>query len=83
MVETSFKLPATAINGKYQIGINLPESLYPMSEVNLTVTLSSSVGLALQNVPTKIKFYPHKTSATIDLYVNDDTLWKQGSTTNL
>lgn len=54
-----------------------------MSEVNLTVTLSSSTGISLRNSPTIIQFYPEKTSAEIDLYINDATLWILGATTNL
>lgn len=49
----------------------------------MTVTLSSSVGISLRNNPTVIKFYPEKTSAEIELYINDDTLWLLGTTTNL
>lgn len=54
-----------------------------MSEVNLTVTLPPSIGLSLRNNPTIIQFYPEKTSATISLYINDDTQWRLGSSTNL
>jgi hypothetical protein len=54
-----------------------------MSQVNLLVTLSSSVGLSLRSNPTIIQFYPDKTSATINLYINDATIWILGTTTNL
>lgn len=54
-----------------------------MSQVNLTVTLSSSIGLSLRNNPTIIQLYPEKISATILLYINDATLWVLGATTNL
>jgi hypothetical protein len=41
------------------------------------------VGIALRNNPTKIAFYPERISTEIELYVNDDTLWIPGETTNL
>lgn len=82
-VETSFKLPAAPTNTNYTIAVNLPFDLYPMSETNLTVTLSSSVGLNLRSNPTIIKFYPTKTAATINLFISDANLWTIGTTTNM
>ena len=82
-LETHFNLPAAPVNTNYTIGLNLPFDLYPMSEVNLTVTLPPSIGLTLRFNPTIIQFYPEKTSATISLFINDDTQWRLGSTTNL
>jgi len=54
-----------------------------MSQVNMTVTLSSSVGISLRINPTIIYFYPTKITAYINLYINDATLWTVGKTTNL
>ncbi len=54
-----------------------------MSQVNMTVTLSSSVGVSLRINPTIIYFYPTKVTAYINLYINDATLWTVGQTTNL
>ena len=82
-IETSFSLPVAAVNSNYTISVNLPFDLYPMSETNLTVTLSVATGLSLRNNPTVIKFYPEKTTANILLYINDATLWIAGATTNM
>ena len=46
----------------------------------MTVTLGSVIGVSLKNNPTIINFYPEKTSATIDLQINDQTLWVVSST---
>lgn len=54
-----------------------------MSEVNMTVSLSSSVGISLRINPTIIYFYPTRVNAYINLYINDATLWTVGKTTNL
>ena len=54
-----------------------------MSQVNMTVTLSSNVGISLRTNPTIIYFYPTKFTAYINLYINDATLWTVGKTTNL
>lgn len=54
-----------------------------MSQLNLTVTLTPGFGISLRNNPTVIQFFPQKTSATISLYVNDATLWTNGTTTNM
>lgn len=54
-----------------------------MSQVNLTATLSSTIGLSLRNNPTIIQLYPEKVTATISLYINDATLWIVGATTNI
>ena len=54
-----------------------------MSQVNMTVTLSSNVGISLRTNPTIIYFYPTKVTAFINLYINDATLWTVGKTTNL
>ncbi len=67
----------------YTISVTLPKALYPMSEVNMTVTLSSSVGISLRINPTIIYFYPTRVTAYINLYINDATLWTAGKTTNL
>lgn len=82
-VETQVNIPAAPTNTNYTIGLNLPFDLYPMSQVNLTVTLPLGVGLTLRYNPTIIQFYPDKTSATISMYVNDATVWTQNSTTNM
>jgi hypothetical protein len=82
-IETSFKLPINSIGSNYNLVVTLPSTLYPMEQVDLTVTLSSSVGISLKNNPTVISFYPAKTVATIFLYINDATLWTVGATTNL
>ena len=54
-----------------------------MSQVDFTVTLSTSVGISLRNNPTTISFYPGKVVATVDLYINDATVWVATTTTNL
>lgn len=82
-IETTFNLPAAPVNTNYTIAVTLPFNLYPMSQVNLTVTLSSTIGLSLRNNPTIIQLYPEKITATISLYINDATLWVVGATTNL
>jgi hypothetical protein len=82
-LETQFNLPVAPVNTNYIIGVNLPFNLYPMSQVNLTVTLTPGFGISLRNNPTVIQFFPQKISATISLYVNDATLWTIGTTTNL
>ena len=58
--------------------VNLPTDLYPMSQVSMTVTLQTAEGISLKNNPTVINFYPEKTSATINLQINDATLWTVG-----
>ena len=64
----------------YTVSVSLPKTLYPMNEVNMTVTLSSTnVGVALKILPTIIYFYPTKTTAYINLYINDQTQWIQGN----
>ena len=82
-IETAFKLPVAAVNTNYTVAVSLPFNLFPMSQTNLTVTLSSATGLSLRNNPTVITLYPEQTSATIRLYINDATLWIIGATTNL
>lgn len=82
-VETSFNLPIDLVGTNYTISVTLPKTLYPMSQVNMTVTLSSSVGVSLRINPTVIYFYPTKVTAYINLYINDATLWTVGMTTNL
>lgn len=82
-VEQGFNLPVNSVGTNYTISVTLPKSLYPMSEVNMTVTLSSSVGVSLRINPTVIYFYPTKITAYINLYINDATLWTVGKTTNL
>ncbi len=54
-----------------------------MSQVDFTVTLSSAIGISLRTNPTIISFYPGSVQATVNLYINDATLWLVGSTTNL
>lgn len=54
-----------------------------MSQVDFTVTISSSIGISLQTNPTIISFYPAKVQAQVNLYINDATLWVLGATTNL
>jgi hypothetical protein len=54
-----------------------------MSQVDFTVTLSSAIGISLRTNPTVISFYPGSLQATINLYINDATLWLLGATTNL
>ncbi len=54
-----------------------------MSQVNMTVTLFSAVGLSLRVNPTIIQFYPTKLTASILLYISDATLWTVGKTTKL
>jgi len=49
----------------------------------MTVTLSTSVGVALRVNPTVVYFYPTKATAFINLYINDATLWTVGAATNL
>ena len=63
----------------YTISVSLPKTLYPMNEVNMTVTLSSNVGIALKLSPTIIYFYPSKTTAFINLFINDQTSWIVGN----
>lgn len=82
-VETQFKLPVNVVGTNYTVSVTLPKSLYPMSQVNMTVTLSSNVGISLRTNPTIIFFYPTKVTAYINLYINDATLWTVGKTTNL
>ena len=71
------------VGTNYTVSVTLPKSLYPMSQVNMTVTLSSNVGISLRTNPTIIFFYPTKVTAFINLYINDATLWTVGKTTNL
>lgn len=54
-----------------------------MSQVDFTVTLSSAIGISLKTNPTVISFYPGSLQATVNLYINDATLWVLGATTNL
>lgn len=83
-IETQFHLPVASVNTNYTIAVNLPFELYPISEVSVGVSLSSSsVGISLRSSPTTIKFYPEKISASIQLYINDATLWTAGKTCNL
>ena len=82
-VETLFKLPVNTVGSNYSLIVTLPSSLYPMSQVDFTVTLSSAVGISLRTNPTVISFYPGKLQAIISLYINDATLWVVGATTSL
>ena len=82
-VETAFSLPINVAQTNYQLVITLPSTLYPMSQVSFTVTLSSAVGIALKKSPTTISFYPGNTVALVDLFISDATLWVVGATTNL
>lgn len=82
-VETQFSLPVDAVGTNYTLIISLPSSLYPLSKVDMNVTLSSAVGISLRINPTVVSFYPTKIVASIVLYINDATLWTVGSTTNL
>lgn len=81
--EISFKLPVNAVGSNYSLVVTLPSSLYPMSQVDFTVTLSSAVGISLRTNPTVISFYPGKLQAIIALYINDATLWVVSTNTNL
>ena len=81
--QTSFKLPINVVGSDYQLVVTLPSTLYPMSQVSFTVTLSSSVGISLKTNPTTISFYPDNSVAIVALYINDATLWVTGATTNL
>jgi hypothetical protein len=49
----------------------------------MTVTINSAIGISLKKNPTIITFYPQKTSATIDLQINDATLWVASSTVTM
>jgi hypothetical protein len=82
-LETTFKLPVNAVGANYSLVVTLPTSLYPMSQVDFTVTISSAVGISLRTNPTVISFYPGKLQAIIALYINDATLWTSGTNTNL
>lgn len=83
-IETTFSLPVAPVNTNYTVAVNLPFELYPITEVSVGVTLSSTtVGISLRESPTTIKFYPDKTSASIKLYINDATLWTSGTTCDL
>ena len=73
----------SGVGSNYSLLVTLPTSLYPMSQVDFTVTLSTSVGISLRNNPTTISFYPGKVVATVDLYINDATVWVATTTTNL
>lgn len=81
--ETAFNLPINVVGSNYSLLVTLPTALYPMSQVDFTVTLSTSVGISLRNNPTVISFYPGKVVATVDLYINDATVWVLSTTTNL
>jgi len=82
-VETLFRLPISAVGSNYSLIVTLPSSLYPMSQVDFTVTLSSAVGISLRTNPTVVSFYPGKLQAIIVLNINDATLWVVGATTNI
>jgi hypothetical protein len=82
-VETSFKLPVNIVGSNFSLIITLPTSLFPMSQIDFTVTLSSAVGISQRTNPTVISFYPGKLQAIIALYINDATLWVVGTSTNL
>lgn len=82
-IETGFNLPINVVGTQYSLVVTLPPSLYPMSQVSFTVTLSTSVGISMKTNPTVISFYPGNSVATIALYINDATLWMLGQTTNL
>lgn len=82
-VETQFKLPVNVVGTNYTISITLPSTLYPISQVDMNISLSSAVGISLRVNPTVVQFYPTKIVAYINLYINDATLWTVGRTTNL
>lgn len=82
-LETTFQLPVNMVGANYSLVVTLPTSLYPMSQVDFTVTISSAVGISLRTNPTVISFYPGKLQAIIALYINDATLWVVGTNTNL
>jgi hypothetical protein len=80
---SAFSLPAGTVGTNYSIVVSLPTSLYPMTNINITVTIQAGTGLSLQRNPTVITFYPKQTSASIALYIDDATLWVSGRTTTL
>lgn len=82
-LETIFKLPVNVVGSTYSLVVTLPSSLYPMSQVDFTVTVSTAIGISLKTNPTVISFYPGKVQANVLLYINDATLWVVGATTNL
>lgn len=82
-LETSFILPINAVGSNYFLLVSLPSTLYPMSQVDFTVTLATATGISLMTNPTIITFYPGKVVANVSLYINDATLWVVGATTNL
>lgn len=83
LVSSSYSLPAGAVGTNYSIIVSLPLALYPMTNINMTVTILSGRGLSLQRDPTIITFYPGQISASIPLYIDDVILWVAGQTTTL
>jgi len=77
-------MPVNVANSNYSLLVSLPESLYPMSQVDFTVTLNpSNAGISLRKNPTVVSFYPDNVVTRVDLTINDATAWVVGATTNL
>jgi hypothetical protein len=82
LVTTTFSIPADVVGTNYTIIISLPPALYPITSVNMSVTIPAN-GLSLQSNSTVITFYPGQPSAQILLYIDDVVKWQAGSTTTL
>lgn len=83
LLSSAYSLPAGVVGTNYSVVVSLPVALFPMTNVNVTVTIQAGTGLSLQRNPTVITFYPKQTSASIPLYIDDATLWVAGVTTTL
>jgi hypothetical protein len=76
-----YSMPVAVVGTNYSIVVTLPSNLYPMTTVNMTVTIPSAHGISLISNPTIIYFYPSQPSANILLYIDDSTKWIAGATT--
>jgi hypothetical protein len=83
MQTSAYSVPVGPVGTNYTIIVTLPPALYPITNINMTVTVQSGTGLSLQTNPTVATFYASQPSATIGLFIDDGTLWVPGQTATL
>lgn len=83
VVTNAFSVPVQPVGSNYTVIVTLPTNLIPVTSVNMTVTIQSSTGLALNSNPFIITFYSGQPSATIGMSIDDGNLWVAGRTSVL
>jgi hypothetical protein len=83
VLNTAYSMPVATVGTNYTLIVTLPFNLYPMTTVNMSVTIPTDNGISLISNPSIITFYPSQPSASIMLYIDDSTKWTVGATTTL